>query len=123
MHVSSLSYNETQRLSDGSAFGLEPSSEYPFNTTYVKAKEALVTVNGDCEITIWNFTGDSDADLNQAYEDLYVQPAVFCTFDPENAACTISSIGDDNGDSSVAGGSASSNYLWLVTLFAGLFMK
>jgi hypothetical protein len=64
----SVRYVEKVTFTDGSAFGLPPSTEYPFGQVYLQHEHALVTVDNDCRMILWDQYGDnkeqSDVDDN-----------------------------------------------------------
>lgn len=55
----SIRYIETVTVTDGSSLGLPPSSEYPFSAQIIQHEWALVTVNDECEMTLWDQYGDN----------------------------------------------------------------
>ena len=52
-----------------------PSTEYPFSQTFVQHEHALVTVDGDCKIALWDQYGDDmeQAVVENASVDLFME--------------------------------------------------
>ena len=52
-----------------------PSIEYPFSQTFVQHEHALVTVDGDCKIALWDQYGDDmeQAVVENASVDLFME--------------------------------------------------
>ena len=75
-------YIKNINMSDGSDFGLEPSSTYPFRAHIKQYEWAIVTVGADCKILRWDQYGDnkeqSDADsaMNAMIDLGGIQPAL-----------------------------------------------
>jgi len=75
-------YIKNINMSDGSDFGLEPSSTYPFRAHIKQYEWAIVTVDADCKIVRWDQYGDnkeqSDADsaMNAMIDLVGIQPAL-----------------------------------------------
>jgi hypothetical protein len=55
----SIRYVETVVFTDGTSLGLLPSSEYPFAQVYTQYEHALVTVDDECKMIIWDQYGDN----------------------------------------------------------------
>jgi len=58
-NMASIRYIEGVQFTDGTVFGLPASDEYPFNTSYVQHEHALVTVDDDCKMLLWDQYGDN----------------------------------------------------------------
>ncbi len=58
-NMASIRYVKGVQFTDGTAFGLPASDEYPFNTSYVQHEHALVTVDDDCKVLLWDQYGDN----------------------------------------------------------------
>lgn len=54
-----IRYIENINMSDGSNFGLSPSKIYPFSARFKQYEHALVTVDDDCKIILWDQYGDN----------------------------------------------------------------
>lgn len=55
----SLRYIETLVTTNGEDFGRPASNLYPFSQTFIQHEHALVTVDNDCKITLWDQYGDN----------------------------------------------------------------
>ena len=63
----------TDKVSLG-AFGNTPSSsEYPYSQTFYQHEHALVTVNDDCRIILWDQYGDNkeQTDVSNAIDEIF----------------------------------------------------
>jgi len=54
----SVRYIETVAFTDGSSFGLPPSETFPWGSMFVQHEHALVTVDDDCKMILWDQYGD-----------------------------------------------------------------
>lgn len=61
----SYRYIRTTITSDGAALGLPPSASYPFSETFIQHEHALVTVDDDCKVLVWDAYGGSQELMNQ----------------------------------------------------------
>ena len=55
----SLRYVETVTVTDGSSLGLPPSNDYPFGQIFVQHEHALVTVDNECRMILWDQYGNN----------------------------------------------------------------
>lgn len=55
----SIRYVEIVTTTDGSVFGLPPSSDYPFDQEFLQHEHALVTVDDECKMVLWDQYGDN----------------------------------------------------------------
>ncbi len=55
----SIRYIEKVTFTDGSAYGLPPSTEYPWSFKADQHEHALVTVDDDCKMVLWDQYGDN----------------------------------------------------------------
>ena len=110
-NMASIRYIDTMTFTDGVAFGLsEPSTEYPYSFSYSQWEHALVTVNDDCKIIIWDQTGDNQEQLHDTVDWW----ALMCTVLTDE---TLTSLGYDpstcpdltGGNISVTNGSSVDN--------------
>lgn len=76
----SVRYVEKVVTSDGTNFGLDSSSEYPFDVTILQHEHALIDVDDDCKISKWDQYGDNteQTDVDVAVADL------LCAVDSDN---------------------------------------
>ncbi len=58
-NMASIRYIEKVTFTDGTAFGLPPSSEYPWSAKMDQHEHALVTVDDDCKMVLWDQYGDN----------------------------------------------------------------
>ena len=80
----SIRYVETLTSTDGSSFGLPPSSDYPFGQVLLQYEHALVTVDNDCHMIRWDQYGD-----NKEQKDVDdVATAILCSVGIPGIACT-----------------------------------
>ena len=94
-NVASFHYNETTVMTDGQVFGLGPSTEYPFSQTYLQTEHAFVTVDGECQIILWNQTGidEEQVIVDNAFADLVAVPEIYCLFNPDECTGTATPTG------------------------------
>ena len=62
INKASIRYVETVTTTDGANLGFtkaEPSDEYPYSQVFVQHEHALVTVDNDCRIVMWDQYGDN----------------------------------------------------------------
>ena len=100
-NMASFHYNETTVMTDGQVFGLEPSTEYPFSQTYLQTEHAFVTVDGECQIILWNQTGidEEQVIVDTAFADLVAVPEIYCLFNPGECAGTATpTVGSGEDD-------------------------
>ena len=55
----SVTYVEEVVTTDGANFGLPASSEYPFGVTVLQHEHALIDVDDDCKILVWDQYGNN----------------------------------------------------------------
>jgi len=94
-NMASIRYIEGVQFTDGTAYGLPASEDYPFSTYYVQHEHALVTVNDDCKMTKWDQYGDN-IEQNDVDNASGAVVGVLCTanmFPPE--ACVALGIGPE----------------------------
>lgn len=60
----SIRYVEKVVFTNGTEFGLPPSNEYPFGSTFFQYEHALVTVDKDCKMVLWDQYGDNKEQLD-----------------------------------------------------------
>lgn len=88
----SVRYVERVALTSGESMGLPPSNEYPFGQEFVQHEHALVTVDDDCRIVLWDQYGDNkeqkdvDSAVNAILCTIGFLPAEICSSTPEAAA-------------------------------------
>ncbi|EJK68187.1 hypothetical protein THAOC_10656 [Thalassiosira oceanica] len=58
INQASLRYTETVTTTDGSDLGLPASNDFPWNQTFVQNEEALITVDDNCKMRLWDQHGD-----------------------------------------------------------------
>ena len=79
-NMASVRYVKGVQFTDGSAFDLPASDEYPFNTSYVQHEHALVTVDDDCKVLLWDQYGDNaeqdavDENIDALVEKVFIVP-------------------------------------------------
>jgi len=74
----SIRYVEVVTTTDGTGLFLDPSDVYPFSQTFYQHEHALVTVDKDCKMVLWDQTGD-----NKEQEDVEeIADAVVCRVNP-----------------------------------------
>lgn len=56
----SLRYVEIVNTTSGTDLFLSPSTEYPFSQTFLQHEHALVTVDDDCKMVLWDQYGDNE---------------------------------------------------------------
>jgi len=56
----SIRYVEDVSFTDGSNFGLPASAEYPWSSKFLQYEHALVTVDDDCKMILWDQYGDNE---------------------------------------------------------------
>jgi len=81
----SIRYEEIVTTASGYPLILDsPSTEYPFSQTFVQHEHALVTVEGDCKISLWDQYGDDmeQVDVETAAADLF-KAYIFGLLSPE----------------------------------------
>ena len=95
---------ETLVLTNGSDFGLPPSTQYPFSFSNVQDEEAWVGVNDDCQIILWNQTSTDGehAAGEKAFEDLLAVPEIACALDPTACATTDEAADETVGPTTAA---------------------
>lgn len=119
----SIRYIETVTMTDGSAFGLPPSTEYPFGQVYWQHEHALVTVDDECKMILWDQYGDNeeqrvvDEATNAILCAIGMMPAEAC---PETAAesttTTTTELSEMTNLESSAAGSA-----WKTSTYSSAF--
>jgi len=86
----SLRYVETVTSTDGSSFGLPPSNDYPFGQIFLQHEHALVTVDDECRMILWDQYGDNkeqvpiDSAVNAILCILDFLPAEVCAAESAN---------------------------------------
>ena len=72
--VSYQEYIRTVITSDAAALGLPPSASYPFSETFIQHEHALVTVDDDYKVLVWDAYGGSQEfiNLNEATSAMYM---------------------------------------------------
>jgi hypothetical protein len=92
----SLRYVETVTMATGAEFGLEPCDESPWGETYLQYEHALVTVNDDCQMVLWDQYGDNEEQsaVDNAAATILSDPAIQCVFGmlPAEACVTVIAI-------------------------------
>jgi hypothetical protein len=56
----SIRYVKDVTSTDGSNFGLPASAEYPWSSTILQYEHAIVTVDDDCKMILWDQYGDNE---------------------------------------------------------------
>ena len=57
----SIRYKETVVMTNGTSLGLpEAKTEHPYNATFYQYEHALVTVDDDCKMDLWDQYGDNE---------------------------------------------------------------
>lgn len=76
----SLRYVEVVNLTTGVEFGFEACHEYPWGQSYLQHEHAIVTVNDDCQMILWDQYGDNQeqANVDDAVDAMLADPAVAC---------------------------------------------
>lgn len=74
----SVRYVEDVTFTDGSDFGLPASTEYPFGLNVLQYEHALVTVDDDCKIILWDQYGDN-AEQDAVDDASFAMIEVLCT--------------------------------------------
>ena len=85
LYFISIRYEEIVTTASGYPLILDsPSTEYPFSQTFVQHEHALVTVEGDCKISLWDQYGDDmeQVDVETAAADLF-KAYIFGLLSPE----------------------------------------
>lgn len=79
-NIVSIRFTETVTMTDGTDFGLEPSTEYPWAVTYSQWEHVLATLNSNCQVMLWDVTGDKEEqNLEQViWADLLATPELNC---------------------------------------------
>jgi len=102
----SLRYVEVVNTTNGVQLSLPPCSEYPYGQTFYQHEHALVTVDDDCKMTLWDQYGDNreQAAVDKAVAAIVREPAFQCLvgiLPPEACANVTSTCGQvvDPGDS------------------------
>ena len=55
----SVRYVEKVTFTNGASLGLAPSTEYPYGAEMLQHEHAIVTVNDDCKMVLWDQYGDN----------------------------------------------------------------
>mmetsp|Transcript_18394 Transcript_18394/g.34137 ORF Transcript_18394/g.34137 Transcript_18394/m.34137 type:complete len:246 (-) Transcript_18394:370-1107(-) len=78
----SIRYVEVVNFTTGVEFGLPSSTEYPFGQSFVQHEHALVTVDNDCKMTLWDQYGDNEEQsaVDDTAAALLLEPAVQCAW-------------------------------------------
>lgn len=78
----SIRYVQTVVTDDGSSYGLPSSTEYPFGVTFYQHEHAIIDVDDDCKLLLWDQYGDDkeQADMDAAVLDF------LCAVSPESCS-------------------------------------
>lgn len=78
----SVRYIETVITTDGSDLFLDPSDTYPFSQAFDQHEHALVTVDDDCRIVMWDQYGDNkeQTDVEDAVDVIVCELNPLCGF-------------------------------------------
>lgn len=76
----SLRYVEVVNMTTGVEFGFDACNEYPWGQSYLQHEHAIVTVNDDCQMILWDQYGDNQeqANVDNALDAILADPAVGC---------------------------------------------
>mmetsp|Transcript_14180 Transcript_14180/g.21640 ORF Transcript_14180/g.21640 Transcript_14180/m.21640 type:complete len:230 (+) Transcript_14180:183-872(+) len=76
-----IRYVETVTTTDGSSLFLKPSNEFPFSQTFFQHEHALVTVDENCKMVLWDQTGDNkeQTDVDNVADDIVCRVNPLCT--------------------------------------------
>lgn len=87
-NMASVRYVETVKTTDGSNLGFPARNAYPFGQTFIQYEHALVTVDDDCKMVLWDQYGDNQeqTDVIDASDALIADPAIQCLFGGNNPA-------------------------------------
>jgi len=95
-NMASIRYIEGVKFTDGTAFGLPASTDYPFSAYSVQHEHALVTVDDDCKMTKWDQYGD-DAEQSTVDNTSGAVIGVFCAMNvfPPNVCASFGITGPE----------------------------
>lgn len=76
-NMASVRYIEMVEFTDGTNYGFPKSSEYPWSYSFKQHEHAIVTVDDDCKIVLWDQYGD-DVEQNYHYDTSAVVMNILC---------------------------------------------
>jgi len=75
-----IRYIEKVTTTDGTSLFLQPSYTTPYNQTYYQHEHAIVTVDEDCKMILWDQTGDNkeQTDVEDIADEIVCKVNPFC---------------------------------------------
>lgn len=76
-----IRYLESVTTTDGSTLFLTPSDVFPFSQTFYQHEHALVTVDKNCKMILWDQTGDNkeQTDVDDVADDIVCRVNPLCS--------------------------------------------